>query len=272
MSKAASRLLFVALAAIMLFAACEDEQSPPTPTPTPTPSPTPTPVPTPTATPVPADGVDVPGAPAALEIIEKSYAAMLEAQSLHFELNGTITLGTGGTETEVPVKFEGDVQAPDRVSGKLSLSLGFFNLEMESIVIGDMSYTTDPLTGEWQVGEGLASALPSPTEFVLGAEDELEDVVLLGVETLDDGAEVYHLSATPPSEIFGGADADARAEFWFGVEDSYLHQIGASGELDLGDVAGQLSDLGLSGTVTIDLTMRLSAFGEPVVIEAPDLH
>ena len=105
---------------------------------------------------------------------------MLEAGTLHFELDSRIRVQTGDTETSIPLTFVGDVQAPDRISGKLTVTLGFFALEMETVIIGDTSYITNIQTGEWEVSQSPAYALPSPTEFMGDAIAALGDRRAIG--------------------------------------------------------------------------------------------
>ena len=197
---------------------------------------------------------------------------MQEVGSLHFELDATVTVPAGGVETEVPVSLVADYQPPDRMRAKLVVSVAFFALEMETIAIGDTIYATNLETGEWEVSSiDLTSALLRPTEFegdVVIAENY--DVVLVGLETLD-GTPVFHLRGLPPQQIFGELDATAQANLWVGVEDLLIRQIAAEGEIaleELGEVFGQF---GLSGTANISSTVRISGFGEPVLIEAPQI-
>ncbi len=83
-------------------------------------------------------------APSAIEILEASFAAMEAVESMHLEMVAEIKIDSGGTETRLPIKLAGDFQAPDRVRSSLSVSLGFFSIEIETIAIGDDVYTTDP--------------------------------------------------------------------------------------------------------------------------------
>ena len=285
MGKISPALAIFALIAVLL-AACAESQATTTATPTVTPSPTatplPTPTPPPTATPVPtstavpsqSDTSVLPVAPdaasAAQEVLDASLAAMSAAGSFHFQVDANVKpLGTTST-TGIPLTFTGDFLAPDRVRGKLVVSLSFFSLVIETIAIGDKSYTTNPQTGEWEVGEGPGSLLPNPAELTGGKAAEFLDLALLGQETLD-GVPVYHLQGVPPQNIFGGPGAASQADFWIGVDGFRILRISAQGEVPLDELGPALSDLGLSGTARVALTMNFSAYGEPVVIEAPPL-
>ena len=87
---------------------------------------------------------------------------MSEVASFHFDLEASVGVDAGGIATQIPVSLVGDFQAPDRARLKLNVSLLFFTLETETVIIGDTVYSTDPVTGEWQIESGLAIGLPSP--------------------------------------------------------------------------------------------------------------
>ena len=156
---------------------------------------------------------------------------------------------------------------PDRIRGTLSVSLVFFTLAIETITIGETSYTTDPQTGKWGISTGPISALPNPVELAASDTLALNDAALVGEETLD-ARQVYHLKGVPPTAAIDGVQT---ADIWIGVEDFLIRQIKAEGVIDLGDVAEVLGGGGLSGTATLVMAITFSRYGEPVVIEAPDI-
>ena len=155
--------------------ACAESETAPTPTPSPTVAPTPEP----TSTPI---------AESALEILEASMAAMQDAESLHFDIDVQVKLVVQGQPLDVPLRFVGDFQAPDRSQGTLSLAIPFFSIEIEVISIGSTTYTKDPETGEGVVTLDEAPFFEGPVEFI-GVEelDKLLGLTLVGEETLDDG-------------------------------------------------------------------------------------
>ena len=222
------------------------------------------PEPSPAAAPAPPD------APSAIEILEASFTAMEAVQSMHLEMVAEIKISSGGTETDLPIKLVGDFQAPDRVHSSLSVSLGFFSIEVETIAIGDDVYTTDPLTGAWSVSSEAAFAFPAPADFAAGTELALLDPILLGIGELD-GGKVFRLSGAPPPDVFGTGEVLTDAEFWIGVDDFLIRKITAEAEVGLDELGGALGDVGISGPATISLTITISDFGKPVVIEAPEL-
>ncbi len=279
--------LIVAMVGVTLFVACGSTVASPatvdltplvtaptaTPSPTPSPIPIPTPTPSPTATPEPTPAAVLalpPDAPSAIEILAASFAAMEAVQSMHLEMVAEIKIDSGGTETNLPIKLVGDFQAPDRVRSSLSVSLGFFSIEVETIAIGDDVYTTDPLTGAWSLSSEAAFAFPAPADFATGTDLALLDPILLGIGELD-GGKVFRLSGAPPPDIFGTGEVLSDAEFWIGVDDFLIRKITAEAEVGLDAISGALGDVGISGPATISLTITISDYGKQFVIEAPEL-
>ena len=282
----------LAVAGVLVLLACNGEALAPvataTPTVTPSPSPTPTPSPTPvpTATPTPTPTATPPsaalGAPAtepalaptgdqaAMEILQKSFEAMAAIESLHLRMDAEIKITAGQTETTFPITLEGDFQAPDRARSKVTVSLGFFTLEMETIAIGETIYVTNPQTGEWEIASESAFLIPSPTEIAGSADVALLDPVLLGQVVLEDGTSTFRVRGAPPPDLFGEVEGEATAEFWVGVDDLLVRKITAQVSLDLANL-GPLGGVGVSGPANVAMTIWLSGFDEPVTIEAPPL-
>ena len=277
--------VLLAVLGLALFVACEDTGATRStailtaestvevsPSPSPTPSPTPTSTPTPSPTPAPV--VDLSEAMPALEILEAAFAAMEAVESMHLEMLAEVNIDTGSTEMTLPIVLVGDYQAPDRFRSTLNVNLGFFSIDTETIAIGDDIYSTDPLTGEWERHSTSESAFafPAPSDFATGVDLALIDPVLLEIAEIAEleGGKVFRLSGAPPPDVFGAEGALSDAEFWVGVDDFLIYKISAEAEVDVGDL-GPLGDAGVSGPATITLTITLSNFGEPVVIEAPEL-
>lgn len=198
---------------------------------------------------------------------------MTEVESFRFELESTVSTSTDDSDVGLPISFTGDYQAPDRIRGRLSLSLGFFSIDMEAIAIGDTTYITNLESGEWEVSSDLGFGVPNPAELAVPGGVALEGLTLVGEEDLD-GSRVYHLKGAPPAGIFGETSDDADADFWIGVDDLRIRQITAKGEVSFGDSGGLGLPFGgadLSGFATITLTVKFSDYNEPVVIEAPKI-
>jgi hypothetical protein len=189
--------------------------------------------------------------------------------SWHLDMEMQMTMEMQGLTLDIPLIFAADYQAPDRMQGTLSADLMGMALEMDMIVIGETAYVTDPETGEWTVSSDPATSF-APEEFTGLDPDRLEDLVLVGEEALDD-VPVYHLKGTTPAEELGmgqldldvGVQGELQVGYWIGVEDSLLRQATMDGELS---VLGEEE-----ATVQLSATATYSGFGEPVVIEPPEL-
>jgi hypothetical protein len=234
----------------------------PMPTSTTTPAPTDTPVPTPTPTPV-----------SALALLENALAAQEQASSYHFDTELQMSLEQEGISMDIPMIFSGDFQSPDRMRGTFSMSFFGLTVEMEQVTIGDMVYATNPESGEWEVGEEPVTPFAVEDLTALDAAD-LEDLVFLGVETLDD-IEVYHLQGVATGqalgEAFGEIEEALQVEYWIEVESGYLRQSALEGELTFEDEDTSLfGEIG-AGKISMVMMMTFSNHNEDVVIEAPEV-
>ena len=212
--------------------------------------------------------VTTPGDPTPQELLERSFEAMRQASSFRFQLDGTLEPTGGGFSIAIPIRVEVDYQAPDRVRSKLSVSLGFFALEMETVTIGDTTYTLNAESGEWEVATGAVSAMPSPSEFTQGGVPTADNIELIGVETLN-GVLAYRLRLVAPLALFGGSESQAQADFWISVDESLLLRVTAEGLVPLDEVGAVLGEAGISGIANVSIAMEFSDYNAPIVIEAP---
>ena len=138
MSLGPKLLIASGLIALLMGAhACSRTREAATPVP-PTPLPSPTPSPSPTPTPI---------NPQAL--LEESGRAMEKLRSFRFRL----VHESGGTPllpNLVVQEVQGDVIKPDRISADFSGTFGGFAIKSSLISLGDASYMTNPLTGQWE--------------------------------------------------------------------------------------------------------------------------
>ncbi len=234
-----------------------DTPFPPTNTPLP---PTSTPRPTPTPTQI---------LPSAESILEASSDALEEAGSWHMEADITMEMAIQGLSLDVPLAMTMDYQAPDRAHATVSAELLGMSLEMETIIIGDTIYATDPTTGEWMVVE--ESTMPFSPQGLTGlGSGDFEGLVVKGLETLD-GKPAYHLVGTVSSEAIGldppGVDVELggelQIEYWIGVDDDLPMQVVIEGE-----VAAVGEEL---GTLVLEVRATFSDHGKPMEIEPPDM-
>ncbi len=245
----------------------------PTPTsePNATPSPEPTaihtPPPTATATPSPTPAAPLPSAG---DILEASTEAMRAVSSFHFEMDIVASIESEDLALELPVEISGDYLAPDKIKASLKMTVIFLIIETEMVSLGNTQYIKDPETGEWQITVGESSIFMDPGQFVEVELENLSDLKMVGLETLD-GVEVYHLTATAAEGIYGGGGGEFQLSMWIRSEDGLVARVVAEGDLNIGEAAGGLlGDVG-DGAASVTLTATLSNFGEDVAIEAPIL-
>ena len=244
------------------------------PTQTPVPTPTSTPPPTPTQTPPSPTPSPVPQPVSWTDLLADSFDRMRAVDSLHFQVEIEIAVKSADASMTIPVSFEGDYQAPDRARGALKMSLGFFEVESETITIGNDAYFTNPETGLWEAGSLEDVPLVQPTDLLEVGSVPVEGLALAGRETIG-GAPAYRLTGTIPAEsVLGEGDTagDLQIEYWITEEDSLIRRVTVQGDLGAGDDVMFFSGSSPSPTsTTLKMTMTLSDFGIPVQIEAPEV-
>ena len=202
--------------------------------------------------------------------MDAAFAAMQEAESYHFLIDALLTVKQEGASLELPFAFEGDFQAPDRLRGEMSLSMGFFSIETEVVLIGDTYYSKSLETGEWVEDSQFADTLPldvltfaSPTGL---AQMDLEPR-LVGIEELA-GGPAYRIRANLAGDLYGG-DKPADADFWIDVDDKRFRKMLT--QVELPPDAGAEGSL-LGGELAVSVEVELTDFGLPVDIQAPTLR
>ena len=205
------------------------------------------------------------------EILEAAAAAIQASDSFHFDLELSMSVDAGGFTLDLPMSLQGDFQAPDRTQGTLSIDLGFFSVESQVISIGDTHYATNPDTGQWEFSTEPATPFGSVEEFVGPEISRIRDLTVVGQETLD-GVESIHLGGLVSAETLGddGVEGELEVDYWIGAQNGLLLQMTAKGELEIEE-----EDFFFGGgemtTTTLSLTLKLSDFGKPVSIEAPEV-
>jgi hypothetical protein len=204
------------------------------------------------------------------ELLLKSSDAMSQVGSFHFDVSGTFSVSTGQSSIEVPLSYVGDVQTPDKSHGLISLSVVVFALEMEIITIGAVTYTTNPESGAWEISEGGGLGIPNLADFSLGGKPPLSNAIFLDKKNRD-GVDVYKLVGTAQFGTLNAAGQESEATIWIGVDDLLLREITVQADVALDAMGLPVGDMGLGGTGTIGLSIKLSDFGKPVTIEAPTI-
>ena len=251
----------------------------PTPAPTATPVPTPSPPPAPTSTPAPAALEDPTPAPApavgadAGDIVAAALDALAEAESYHFLVEAVIEVEEEGTTLELPFTFEGDFQQPDRLRGEMTMSLGFFSVETEIVLIGEDYYAKNPASGEWEANSAALEAFPQPiaTFAMPGTLTSLAaDPVLVGIENLD-GAEAYRLRLSGDG-LQLGADEPVTLDLWIDLEELKLRRVTATVTDVSSDAAAGASNGLLSGNLTVEINAVIGSYDAPVDIQPPPVN
>ena len=161
-------LVLTAIAAVVMGAgACSPSGAPLTPTPTP---------------------ID----PEAL-LLESGSGLMKRLETFHFRLShksGATALMPNLLVDEV----EGDVMKPNRISVRFSGTLGSLAFRADLITVGDASYMTNPLTGQW----GPAPGGVSPLGFFSEIDSMMAQVDQVKLVSSD--GRVHRLSGRIPAE------------------------------------------------------------------------
>ena len=151
------------------------------------------------------------------------------------------------------------------------MSIAFFSIETEVISLGGTTYTKDPESGEWSASAGDSGIFTDPGGFARVQAAALEGLELVGEVTLDQVAALHVKGIAPPGAL-GDIGSNVEIQFWIGVEDGLFRQITADGDLDIaGEADDLLGGLAAGGAASVSITLRLSDFGKPVVIVAPEV-
>lgn len=148
----------------------------------------------------------VPVSESPAEILEAASTRLAETSSVHFSLSvaGDTFIDSGKTIRLLGA--EGDLVRPDRVQTTFQAEVLGRAVSLQLITIGDQSWTTNILTGEWG---------PAPLEFsyqpdiLFSTQDgigpvmgRVEGVERAGDERID-GRDAYHLTAGVDESIVG---------------------------------------------------------------------
>ena len=289
-----SSAIGIGLFLLLLFSACTTAAQP-TPTATSEPSPTatavaiPTSTPEPSATPSPSPTATATAIPtptstpvSVTDILERSFTTLEAVDSFHFDLDLKMTIKGDGFALMVPFRLVGDFAQPNMMQAQMNLDAFGFYVNSQVIGIDGTTYVKDTETNEWRLAtEDDLDILFDPTDFVPSDDayliEEFTDLRYLWDEEID-GVMTMRISTKIPAKNLGsdfeGAGTTLRAEWWIGKEDFLMRQMRLSGVIpvdgDTGEDSGLISGIPLANA-EVDVTFKLSAFDEPVVIEAPEL-
>ena len=212
------------------------------------------PTPIPTATPTPPDPK---------EILERSGRVMATLNTFNFRMYhdvGSLEILDG----LLIEKVSGKVVNPDKLSMEFSGSFGGgFAIKSEVITIGDQTYMTNPLTGNWEASDASISPVGffSPTRGIAEMMGQTQDATLL-----DDGSSdgAYRLSGALPttalSSLVGPTLTDRTVDLELKIDSTtdYLLEVRFVGAVTPSDVEDA------------ERVIVLSFFNEEVVIEPPE--
>ena len=226
--------------------------------------------------PIPAPSADLAPAgesPSPRDILSAAHAAMSALDSYHAKSRWAIVDDQADSGYAICERVAIDFQVPDQVRADLSIYENAGEFSFQFISIGDTTYVTDLVTGEWEINsyfmpENYTDPLVPISDDAIA---DLSDVSVEGVERLN-GADVYRIAGTLSLPVFletfarfPGSDEFEHPRFsvvyWVGVDDSLVRRVSAEGVIQDEDF------IPLSSSATLEY----SAFGEEIVIEAPEV-
>ena len=230
--------------------------------------------PLPTATVAPAATSTVatePPPPQAVDdpdgLLASINATMEAVGALHFTGEVAIKESPDAESSLLSITFEGDsVQNGDTsMIMNMGVDLGGFaaNFAFETREVGGVIYDRNPLTNEWQISNESSAPLSSE----LAGPGAFDNVQLEGMSVIFgelDGLSVYRVSGTVPGE----ADAEMMV-LWVGTEDLLVRRFEVAGRISAAELEGLVA--GDAGELSMSSIITFSEFGEPKVIEAPNV-
>ena len=209
---------------------------------------------TPVASPTPAP---TPVNPRAL--LRESGAIMEALRSFHFRLDHR----RGGTPLLPGLliqEAEGDVISPDQISTDFSGSFGGFAVKSSLITIGDKSYMTNPLSGQWEDVPTDVSPLGffNPRQGIASMMSQVESPTLL-----PGGRDTIRVQGRMPAEalapLLGATVKGTTVAVELAIDANELYLLEAVFD-------GRVTPTEIDGVIRV---IRLSRFNEPITIEPP---
>jgi len=197
-------------------------------------------------------------------VVAESVPAMQALESFHFVYEVVKPQSAAPAQGLEIAKIEGDVTADGKMKAAIDLLQNGVPLQVNFVALGDIHYIQDPTSQKWQ---GVPAAMSPVGKINLntGAVQVLQKLDNLEyVDTQDiDGVKTYHLKGSvAPAEVANMVGSVSTTEpfageIWIGVDDHLIRRI---------QIVGAATASEDPKTVR---TIDLSAFDQPVTIEAP---
>jgi hypothetical protein len=208
------------------------------------------------------------GDPDAATVLSKASTRLSEVNTLHFTLEIEGTTYIDESESIQLESAEGDLARPDKVATEFKVSLfGVGTVSIRMITIGESSWTTDLITGNWTDAPPEFGYNPSvlyDNQNGLGpVTGKMTRTKVAGSESIDDH-DTWHITGVATGEIMEPLTAGTMAgdeigvELWIDKETFDIHRVKV--------VEPRTDDKDDPAT----WTLNLSEFDEKVTIEAPD--
>lgn len=204
--------------------------------------------------------------PTAVAILDRASRRLAETETVRFTLSveGVTALDADGNI--LLKEAEGELRRPDRVRASFQAQVLRQNVTLQLITIGEETWTTDLLTGSWQIAPEEFAYDPGvlfddqngigPVMGSVSEAEQLEDDEI-------DGREAYRVRANVAEEVIGPltsgtmVGSPVAVELWIDRETDDLLQA----------TLAEPSSEAKPDPAT--WTLRLSDHGEDVTIEAP---
>ena len=197
----------------------------------PTPGPNAASTPAASATPTPAPDPDADPAAALAN-------AIVAMKGLPYRVDMEHAMSITGVQGETKTEIQADVQAPDKMGGSMTISLGGQPpVAMRFVRVGAAEYISpidpdDPESALW-VLSGESAVAPMSDFFAWFADDspyEIRVSELVGVEDLD-GATTYRLRGSFAAKGAPNGGESMDADVWVGTADSRIRKMRAVAEV-----------------------------------------
>ncbi len=142
------------------------------------------------------------------EIITSAIDRLKNSKAFHFSIERAGALAYIDSQNTLAVnRIDGDFVTPDRVKGKIRVSVSGFPAEVSIVSIQGRYWQTNPLNGTWEEYDpgtvfNPADLFDSTKGIQPMLETDLSELTLVGVEKLDKwpGKQLYHLKGKMKGE------------------------------------------------------------------------